>query len=74
MTSLEQWGIAIQTDPPIEPAPRYEYLLQDADWAQAVDIAIKHREHHPDQAVEIWPAGGSHQVHVVREITEPQPL
>ena len=68
MTTLSDYGINLNIAPPADPKPRYEYLLQDADWHEAINIAIKHREHHPRQAVEIWPRDGSHRVDVVREV------
>ena len=66
--SLADLGISINPLAPKEAGPRYEYLLEDADWAVAIDIAKKHREHHPDVPVEIWPRGGSHSVDVVKEV------
>lgn len=68
MTSLEKWGIGIQINPPAVLPPRYEYILKDAEWPEAVNIAIRHREHHPTEAVELWPIGDTHRVHVVREV------
>lgn len=66
--SLADLGIGINPLAPKEAGPRYEYLLQDADWAVAIDIAKKHREHHPDVPVELWPREGSHSVDVVKEV------
>ena len=66
--TLEQWGIGINPIPPKEAAPKYEFIRQDCDWNEAVEIAMQNRKTHPDEPVELWPIGGSHQVHVVREV------
>jgi hypothetical protein len=70
MTSLADYGIAVQTDPPSEAAPKYVWVKQDCDWEEAVTLAIQCRKTHPKEAIELWPISGSHCVHVVREVAK----
>jgi len=71
MTSLEQFGIGLNTNPPQnEPGTRF-MLIGGHDFhtpADAVSIARQWRTTHPNDPVEIWPVTGD-SWRVVREVT-----
>lgn len=67
MTSLEQWGIGIQINPPKdEPGNKYILIKEGIGHIEAVELAILTRQHHPSEAVEIWPQDADLRM-VVRE-------
>lgn len=66
MTSLEQFGIGLNCNPPPkEPGIKYIKLLE-AGHEEAVKYAIAYRSHHQDEPVEIWVKDGDTRL-VVRE-------
>lgn len=70
MTSLAEYGIGIQTNPPEDTPKKLTFVKKDCDWTEAVELAIQCRKTHPKEAIELWPIGGSHRVHVVREVKD----
>lgn len=70
MTSLADYGIGINPVPPADTGEKYAWVRQDCDWNDAVTLAIQCRKTHPNEPIELWPADGSHRVHVVRVMAD----
>lgn len=70
MTTLADYGIDITVNPPADLPKKLIFVKQDCDWSEAVELAIQCRKTHQKEAIELWPIGGSHRVHVVREVVQ----
>lgn len=69
MTSLADYGIGLNCNPPKgEPGNRY-ILVKECGHIEAVELAIQSRKTHPDEPIEIWPLDGDMRM-VVREVVK----
>jgi hypothetical protein len=65
MTSLSDYGIGLNCNPPKgEPGTKYE-LLKECGHVEAVELAILYRQHHPTTPIEIWPMDGDKRMVVI---------
>ena len=54
--TLADYGITIDIQKTVpEPSATKFIVLQDAEWPDAISVAIQCRKTHPDEAVEIYP-------------------